>query len=307
MRRLLTAGADGAARLWPSRRSWRLTALPAPGRRVAAIAVAAGTGEVATAGADGTVRVWTEKGSVRLRLDAARSGRSRRDLPRRQDRRRGRRRRHGAALARRRSGDGRSGITRAPARAAASRPTAGTLATGASTTGSSSGTSTQERVAVPPGAASVEGVAFEPGRSTARVGRRERSARRRGRTCAPPELGLRHAGQQSFRLAAFVAERPHRRSAACSRRAPRRRRASPLVAAADADTSAVEGLAFAPDGATFVTASLSGTRPSRTRPTASPSRRCVGHQGPLDGATFLHVATVGVLGTGASSTRATLP
>ena len=285
-RLLLTAGADGAARLWAVEAERRLAALPAPGGAVAAIAVAAGTGEVATAGADGTVRVWTEKGSVRKRFDARAPVGAVAISP------------DGRTVAAagddgtvRLWRDGRPetvlGHHEGAARAAAFSPDGRTLATG--------GVDHRvqlwdvdagKRVAVLPGAASVEGVAFSPD------GRLLASADANGRLdvwdvhARRLELGLR-APRQSFRSVVFA---PDGRIAVGTdaggvRLADVERRR--WVAAADAHTSAVEGLAFAPDGATFVTASLDGDARIWDTSTVTPVATLRPTGGPLNGAAFL--------------------
>ena len=100
------------------------------------------------------------------------------------------------------------------------------------------------------------------------------------------ELGLR-APRQSFRSVAFA---PDGRIAVGTdaggvRLADVERRR--WVAAADADTSAVEGLAFAPDGATFVTASVDGDARIWDTSTATPVATLRPTGGPLNGAAFL--------------------
>ena len=160
-RLLLTAGRDGAARLWAVEAERRLAVLPAESGTIGAIAVAADTGDVATAGGDGTVRVWTETGRAPA-VRRSHSRRSRRDLFRRWDHRCGLRRRHGAALARRPTGQGH--------RASRGRRTRGGVLARRPDVGDERcrpprpalGRRCRGTVGVLPGAASVEGVAFSP-------------------------------------------------------------------------------------------------------------------------------------------------
>ena len=205
----------------------------------------------------------------------SRSGRSRRDLLRRQDRRRGRRRRHGAALARRPTGDGpraprgrrtRRGVLarRSDPRDGRCRPPGPALGRRRRGTGRGSARSCERRRR-----------RVQPGRATARVGRRERAARRVGRARAPPRARPARAAAV-LPLGRVCARRTHRG------RDGRRRRArwptSSVAAGSRPPTPTRAPSRASPSHPTARRSSRrrsTGTRTSGTRPRRRLSRRCV--------------------------------
>jgi WD40 repeat protein/energy-coupling factor transporter ATP-binding protein EcfA2 len=285
-RLLLTAERDGAARLWAVEAERRLAVLPAGSGTIDAIAVAAETGDVATAGADGTVRVWTEKGRARLRFDA---------------------RSHVGAVAISSDGgtivaacdDGtvrlwRDGLPgkvigrhEGAARAAAFSPDGRTLATsGVDHRVQLWDVDAGERVGVLPGAASVEGVAFSPDGQVLASADADGLLDVWNVRARRLEFALRWP-RQSFRSVAFA---PDGRiavgtDAGAVRLADIERRDWGLPS--DAHTSPVEGLAFAPDGATFVTASVDGDARIWDASRVAPVARLRPTGGPLIGAAVL--------------------
>ena len=279
-RRTPVGGRGGAAAGGPARRI----------RHDRRHAVAADTGDVATAGGDGTVRVWTETGRARLRFDAR--------IP------------VGAVAISSDGGtivaacddgtvrlwrDGRPGKVigrhEGAARAAAFSPDGGMLATsGVDHRVQLWDVDAGERVGVLPGAASVEGVAFSPdGRmlATADADGRLDVWNVRARRL---EFRLRWP-RQSFRS---VAVAPDGRiavgtDAGAVRMADVVRR--DWGPPSDAHTSPVEGLAFAPDGATFVTASVDGDARIWDASRLRRSRGCVRPAGRSSARRFCPTAT----------------
>jgi len=286
-RLLVTAGRDGAARVWAVEAERRLATLGAGRSTIAGIAAAAETGDVATGETDGGVRVWTAQGRLRRRLDAgapvgavalAPDGRTVVAAGVDGTVRLWRNGRRGRVL----------GRHEGAARAAAFSPDGRLLAT--------SGTDRTIRlwdavgrrpVSVLPSGASIDGVAFSgdgrllaSARTDGRLDVWDVEARRR-------DFSLRAPGQ-SLRSVAFM--RDGRIAVGTDAGAVRvadveNRRWVPLTA--DAHTSAVVGLAFAPDCATFVTVSADGDARIWDAAKMAPVARLRPTGGPLDGAAFL--------------------
>ena len=283
-RLLLTAGRDGAARLWAVEAERRL-AVPRRIRHDRRHRGRGRDGRRRDGRRDGTVRVWTERGRARCGSTLAFPSEPSRSLPTvgpslrpATTARCG----SGATPDRARS----SGVTRAPHARRRSHPTAGRWRRAVSTTASSSGTSMQGNGRRSAWSCERRGRRVQPGRASAGAADADGRLDVWNVRARRLEFRLRWP-RQSFRS---VAVAPDGRiavgtDAGAVRMADVVRR--DWGPPSDAHTSPVEGLAFAPDGATFVTASVDGDARIWDASEVAPVARLRPTGGPLVGAAVL--------------------